>query len=42
MNLEQILAELVVCLKACGRDVHKHVFSDMPLLRMFGGLQPFS
>ena len=40
--MEHIVVGIGVCLKVCGQDVHKHVFSDMPLLRMFGGLQPFS
>ena len=40
--MEHIVVGIGVCLKVWRWDVHKHVFSDMPLLRMFGGLQPFS
>ena len=39
--MEHIVVGIGVCPKACGRDVRKHVFSDMSLPRMFRGLQPF-
>ena len=39
--MEHIVVGIGECLKVCGQDVHKHVFSDISLPRMFRGLQPF-